>query len=205
MMITLTITVLVVLVLAVLLFPVTISFNSIRSGGKIDGLLGVNWIVFIFSYTLKEKQLEIHIFGRSIFRHIPPGSLEKKPPELKPERERKKARKLPHIRDFLNMAGPIMRLFKDFIYAFRIKYLNIEVTFGLKDPACTGIITGFLHAAGLSHTGYNIRWTPDFTEQAFDWDVNGKAALIPVRLITPVARFITNKQVLRSGWRIFKG
>jgi len=207
-MIALIITVLAVLVLGVLvilLFPVTISFNSIRSGGKIDGSLGVNWIVFIFSYTLKEKQLEIHIFGRSIFRHISPGSLEKKPPELEPEREIKKSRKLPHVRDFLNMAGPIMRLFKDFIYAFRVKYLDIEVTFGLKYPACTGIITGFLHAVGLSHTGHNIRWTPDFTEQAFDWDVKGKAALIPVRLIPPVARFITNRQVLRSGWRILKG
>jgi len=98
-----------------------------------------------------------------------------------------------------------MRLFKDLIYAFRIKNLDIEVNFGLKDPACTGIITGFLHALGLSRLGHNIRWTPDFTGQAFDWNVKGKTALIPVRLIPPVAKFITNPQVLRSGWRIIRG
>ncbi len=204
-MVALIITGLAVLVLAVLLLPLTISVNSVRSGGAIDGSIGINWIVFIFSYALKEKQLEIHIFGRSIFRHIPSVSPEKKPPELEPERERKKSRKIPPVRDFLNMAEPLMRLIKDFIFAFRIKYLDIEVRFGLKDPACTGIITGFLHAAGLSRPIHNIRWTPDFTDQAFDWDVKGKASLMPVRLIPPVARFIMNGQVMRSGWRILRG
>ncbi len=201
-MITLIIAVLAVLALAILLFPVNISFNSVRSDGTIDGSLGVGWIIFLFIYSLKEKKLNIHIFGRSISSQISP---EKKPQVTEPEKERKKSWKTPHVRDFLNMTGSILRLFKDFIYAFRIKYLDIEVRFGLKDPAYTGIITGFLHAAGLSRTGHNIRWTPDFTGQKLDWNVKGKAALIPVRLIPPVARFITNPQVLRSGWRIIRG
>ncbi len=201
-MIALIIAVLAVLVLAILLFPVTISFNSVRSEGTIDGSLGVSWIIFLFIYSLKEKELKIHIFGRSISRHISHG---KKPQMQEPEIEIKKSRKLPPVKDFLNMTGPLLRLFKDFIYAFRIKYLDIEVSFGLKDPAYTGIITGFMHALGLSRLGHNIRWTPDFTGQALDWEVKGKAALIPVRLIPPVARFITNRQVMRSGWRIIRG
>lgn len=190
------------LMLAVLLFPVTIYFNSVRSGGTTDGRLGLGWIVFLFSYALKEKQLEMQIFGRSIFRHVSP---EKKPQVPEPERDRKKSGKMPPVRDFLNMTWPLLRLFKDFTYAFRIKYIDIEVSFGLNDPAYTGIITGFLHALGLSRNRHNIRWRADFTRQAFDWNVKGKAALIPVRLIHPVARFITNRQVLRSGWRILKG
>lgn len=188
-------------VFVILLFPVNISFNSVRSEGTIDGSLGVSWIIFLFIYSLKEKELKIHIFGRSISRHISP---EKKPQVQEPERERKKSGKMSPVRDFLNMTGPLLRLFKDFIYAFRIKYLDIEVTFGLNDPAYTGIVTGFLHAIGLSRTGHNIRWRADFTGQAFDWDVKGKTALIPVRLIPPVARFITNRQVLRYGWRIMR-
>ena len=204
-MIALIVSIFALLVLAILLFPVNISFNSVRSGGKIDGSLGVNWIIFILSYSLKEKQFEIHIFGRNIFRHISPEHPKNMPVKLEPERKRKKSGKLPPVRDFLNMAGPMMRLFKDLIYAFRIKNLDIEVNFGLKDPASTGIITGFLHAVGLSRTGHNLRWTPDFTRHTLDWDVNGKAVFIPIRLISPVARFITNRQVLRSGWRILKG
>ena len=82
-----------------------------------------------------------------------------------PERERKESGKMPPVRDFLNMTGSLLRLFKDFIHAFRIKYLDIEVTFGLNDPTYTGIITGFLHVIGLSRTGHNIRWRADFTGQ----------------------------------------
>ena len=201
-MIALIISIFALLVLAILLFPVNISFNSVRSEGTINGSLGVSWIIFLFIYSLKEKELKIHIFGRSISRHISP---EKRPkvPEL--EKEKKISGKIPPVKDFLNITVPLLRLLKDIIYAFRIKYLDIEVNFGLKDPACTGIITGFLHALGLSRLGHNIRWTPDFTGQAFDWNVKGKTALIPVRLIPPVAKFITNPQVLRSGWRIIRG
>lgn len=195
--------------LVIVLFPVNISFNSVRSEGTTDGSLGVSWIIFLFIYSMKEKELKIHIFGRGIFRHISP---EKKPQAQELERERKReikeSGKMPPgkmpLRDFLNMTRPLLRLFKDFIYAFRIKYLDIEITFGLNDPAYTGIITGFLHAIGLSRTGHNIRWRADFTGQAFDWDVKGKTVLIPVRLIPPVARFITNRRVLRYGWRIMR-
>jgi len=201
-MIALIITVLAVSLLALLLFPVTISFNSVRSQGTIDGSLGVNWIIFLFRYTLKEKHLGILVFGRHIFRRVSP---EKKPPEPGHVRERKKLRKMPPIREFLNMTGPLLRLFKDFVCAFRIKYLDIDITFGMEDPAYTGVVTGFLHAAGLSRKVHNIRWTPDFTGQALDWDIEGKAALTPVQIIPPVARFVTNPKVLKSGWRILKG
>ena len=190
------------MVLAILLSPIKISFNSVRSEGTIDGSLGISWIIFLFIYSMKEKELKIHVFGRKMSRHISP---EKKPHVTEPERKRKKPGKMPPVKDFLNMTEPLLRLFKDFIHAFRIKYLDIELSFGLKEPAYTGIITGFMHALGLSRLGHNIRWTPDFTGQALYWDVEGRVALIPVRLIPPVARFITNPQVLRSGLRIIRG
>src|SRR3972149_439031 len=84
-MIALIISIFALLVLAILLFPVNISFNSVRSEGTINGSLGVSWIIFLFIYSLKEKELKIHIFGRSISRHISP---EKRPkvPELEKEK-----------------------------------------------------------------------------------------------------------------------
>ncbi len=200
-MIALIVSIIALMVLAVLLFPIKISFNSVRSEGIIDGSFGISWIIFLFIYSMKEKELKIHIFGRSISRHV---STQRKP-QVKTERKRKKSGKIPPVKDFLNITGPLLRLFKDFIYAFRIKYFDIEVKFGLNEPAYTGIITGFMHALGLSRLRHNIRWTPDFTGQALYWDVNGEVALIPVRLIPPVARFIANPQVLRSGLRIIRG
>lgn len=190
-----------VLALVMLLFPVNIFFNSVRSEGIIDGSVGISWIIFIFIYSLKEKELKIHILGRNIFRHISP---EKKLQAHESEREIKKSLKMPPIRDFLNMVLPMLRLFKDFIYSFRIKYLDIEITFGLSNPAYTGIVTGFLYAIGLSRTEYNVLWRADFTRQIFDWNVKGKTSLIPIRLLLPVARFVTNLQVLRYWWLIMR-
>lgn len=189
-----------VLVFTILLFPVNISFSSSRSEGTIDGSLGVNWIIFLFIYTMKEKELKIHILGRCISHRTSHG---KKLQTQESKRERKGFWKISlgkmSSRDFLNVTKPLLRLFKDFIRAFKVKYLDIDVTFGLNDPAYTGIITGFLHAISLSRTGHNIRWRADFTKRIFDWNVEGKIVLIPVRLIPPVARLITNRHVLRYG------
>jgi hypothetical protein len=185
--------VLAVLVLALLLFPVTISFDSVRSGGKTDGSLRVSWIIFLFRYSLKEKQLEIFIFGRSIISRISP---EKKPPVK--ERNLKKPGRMPPIIDFLNLTGPLLRLFKDMVHAFRLKYFDVDIAFGLGDPACTGILTGLMHAVrGSFGMGQNIRFAPDFTGKVLDWKLKANASITPFRIIVPFVKFATSRQVLR--------
>ena len=104
---------------------------------------------------------------------------------------------MPPIKDFLNLTGPLLQLFKELVYAFRLKYIDLDITFGLNNPAHTGILTGFLHAVGSSQMG-NIRWTPDFTRQVIEWDLKAKISVIPILLLLPFARFITKVQVLRS-------
>jgi len=71
------------------------------------------------------------------------------------DRTRKKERNRENAagKDFLNMTNACCD-FQRFIYAFRIKYLDIDVSFGLKEPAYTGIITGFMHA--LAYPGSDI-------------------------------------------------
>ena len=100
---------------------------------------------------------------------------------------------------------PMLRLFKDLVSAFRLKYFDLDMTFGLRDPAYTGILTGFLHAvAGSLQIGRNIRWTADFTEPVLEWNLKAKAALTPVQILPPVARFIASRQVLRSVGMMFR-
>jgi len=194
-MIALIVPVLALLVLAILLFPVTISFNSVRSGGTIDGSLRVSWIIFLFIYALKEKQSEIHIFGRGIFHQKSP---EKKPLEPEPIKDRKKSRKMPHVRDFLNMTGPMLRLFKDLIHAFSIKYFHIDITFGLNDPANTGIVTGFIHAIRCSlKKEKDFKFIPDFTKHVLDWSLRSKASITPINIVIPLVKFATNRKVLK--------
>ena len=187
---------------AMLLSPITISVNSARSGGKIDGFLSLGWIMFMFRYRLKDKQTEILVLGRRVA-----GLTHKdEPVEHKEKRKSmkvKKSGKMPHLGDIFKLSRPTLRLFKDIIYSFRIKFLDIDITFGLKDPALTGIMTGFLHSIPLlaSHT---IRWTPDFTREIMEWDIRAKAAITPIQILAHIIRFISNRQVLSSGLRIIR-
>ncbi len=198
-MITLIIAVLAVLVFAILLFPVNISFNSVRSGGTIDGSLGVSWTIFFFIYYIKEKDLKIHIFGRSISRHISP---EKKLQKLEPERDGKKAGKMPSVKDFLNMTGPLLRLFKELFKAFRLKCFDVDITFGHSDPAYTGILTGLMHAIrGSIPAVKKVRFAPDFTGQVLNWNLKAEAYVIPVAIALPAVKFAMDRRILKVALR----
>ncbi len=197
--------IIIAIALVILLSPVTIYANSTRSGGKTDGSFSINWLIFIFRYAIKDRRMEVLAFGR----HITSKSYKKKPP--KPEKPKKpekikELRRMLLIGDFFNLGRPILQLFKDFVYVFRLKYFDIDITYGLDDPAYTGILTGFLYAvSGFSRTGHNIRFASDFTRQVLDWNLRVKVSIIPIRIIPPLAGFVTNRNVLRSGLRIIRG
>ncbi len=184
-----------VLAVAVLLFPITIQANSSRSDGKIDGIFSLSWIILNARFVLKDRRMEILVLGKRIVRL----SSEKKKPQ--PE----KPGKIPPAGEILNAARPVLRLLKDIFHSFRIKYFNLHITFGLNDPAYTGILTGFLYAASSSfRTGRNIKWNTDFKRQVLEWNLDVKAAVTPIRLLPPLARFFTDRKILRSTKMIFR-
>ncbi|CAG0964718.1 hypothetical protein METP3_01067 [Methanosarcinales archaeon] len=190
-----------VIAVAMLLSPVNISVNSARAGGKIDGFLSMGWVMFLFRYTLKDKKTEILVLGRRVA-----GLTHKKHLEVKETEKSTKVKKSrPQLEDIFYLSRPLLRLFKDLIYSFRIKYFNIDITFGLEDPAYTGIITGFLHSILFSLRAPNtINWNADFTRPVMEWDMKAEAAITPIQILQPLAKFITNWQVLRSGLRIIR-
>ena len=187
---------------AMLLSPVTIRVNSARSGGKIDGFLSLGWIMFLFRYRLKDKKTEILVLGKRVLELTHKEKPQDK--EIDKSMEVKKSGKMLHLEDIFSLSRPILRLFKDLIYSFRIKYLDIDITFGLKDPASTGIITGFLHSIPCLRTSHKIRWTPDFTREVMEWDLKATATITPIQILVHMIWFITNRQVLRSGLRIIR-
>jgi hypothetical protein len=190
--------------LLVLLSPVKINVKSVRTKEEMDGFFSLGWIMFLLRYKFKDQKVEIQFFGRSLIRlQDKEKSLEIK--EFKKSTPIKKSKKMPHLRSIFSLVGPMLRLFKDLIYSFKFKYFDIEFTFGLKDPAYTGVVTGFLHSIiGIMHKGHSIRWSVDFTKPVLEWDINAEVAIQPIQLVLPVARFITDRQVLRSGYRIIR-
>jgi len=189
--------------LVMLVSPLKISVNSVRAGEEIDGFFSFGWIMFLLRYTFKNNETEILVFGRRVVR-LPK---KEKSPEFKKKKSRpiKKLNKSPHLEDLFSLTRPMIRFFKDLIYSFRLKYLDIDIIFGLKDPAYTGIMAGFFHSViGIMHKGHTIRWSVDFTKPVLEWNLKAEAAITPIQIVLPVARLITDKQVLRSGLRIIR-
>lgn len=190
--------------LIALLSPVKISMNSARAGEEIDGFFSFGWIIFLLRYTFKDKEAEILVFGRRVVR-LPDKKKSPEFKEVKKSRQIKKSKKTLHLGDIFSLSRPVLRLFKDLIYSFKLKYLDIDITFGLKDPAYTGIINGFLHSIiGIMQKDHMIRWSVDFTKPVLEWDLKAEVAIIPIQIVLPVTRFITNGQVLRSGLGIIR-
>ena len=190
------------LALVMLLSPVTISVNSTRAGGKIYGFFSMGWIIFLFRYELKDRQTDILVFGKNVVR-LP--NKEKPPMHMEKEKHRGIKKPMPHPEEILDISGPMLRLIKELIYAFRLKYLDIDITFGLSDPAHTGIITGILHSIfGCLRAGKNIKWTVDFTKPILEWDMKAQVAITPISILLPIVRFITKRQVFRAGMRFIR-
>jgi len=110
-----------------------------------------------------------------------------------------------NIKLFAGFLGPGIIFYRGIIRTFKIKYIKIDTTYGMNDPAHTGIITGFIHTLlGPFLTRTNIRFNPVFTGSVLDWDINAHASFTPVHIITPILRFATSWQVIRSAWGIIR-
>lgn len=198
-----------VLAAAILFFPVDISVDSVRSGGKARGSFSISWIILAIKYTLEDEKISILIFNRNVTtisqKKKPPGEPDKKEPDEKEHKDTGKAKKIPPVRKISQLVRPVLGLIRDILSAFRIKYLNIDLIYGLYDPAYTGILTGYLSALkGIFQTGSNIMITPVFTKMVFDWDIRAKVSFTPVNIVLPFLRFITDMRVLRSAWGIIR-
>lgn len=187
-----------VLVLSGLLFPVTIYLNSARSGGKIDGIFVISWMIILYRYALKERKTEILVFGRRV------ASRKRKPEEKKKPIKIKKS--MLSIGDIFDLGRPMLKFSGELVTAFKLKYLDIDIKYGLDDPAYTGILAGFLYAAcGSLRIGNNIKIEPDFSGQMLDWNMKANVSIRPIQIIPPIARFVTDRQVLRAGWKSIRG
>ncbi len=190
----------VVLLLVILFFPVTVCINSSRSEGEMKGLFIIRWLIFNIRFSTAHRNTEISVFGRQIFQQTE-KSIKKYVNRKKPEKVRKPM-KLSDVPAFIGMSGPLLRFIKDFILCLKLKYFDMHMTFGMKNPASTGFLTGSIHALRgslftLSPAFENISWTADFRREVLEWDLKSEVACRPVMMLIPLVRFVTSRQVLR--------
>ncbi|TFH42725.1 MAG: DUF2953 domain-containing protein [ANME-2 cluster archaeon] len=219
---------LILVVLGILMFPVMINVESNRSRGTIDGKVSVQWVIIKIRHSLKDKRTEILLFSHRMIslqhKEEPISTINSarqqdidkpkettkaidtaKPKDTKEPKKSKKTRKIRPI-TFLNVIKPLLRFSRGLFATISFRHLSIDTTYGMEDPGLTGMLTGYLHAVkGSTQLGQNLQFTPDFTRSILDWDMSASASITPIRIFPPIARFVINRQVLRSGWEILRG
>ncbi|AKB27008.1 hypothetical protein MSSIT_0289 [Methanosarcina siciliae T4/M] len=103
---------------------------------------------------------------------------------------------------------PLFRLFSDTLSAIKIKNLKADLTFGLSDPADTGMLCGFIHA--LLGTVYSrcrdcsFSVCPVFMETLLDLRGSAEIRIKIYSLIFPFIKFIFNWKTLSFTYSIVK-
>ncbi|MDW7776331.1 MAG: DUF2953 domain-containing protein [Methanosarcinales archaeon] len=195
---------------AMLLFPVTISAISNKEGKRIEGNFCISWLIFRIRHSLKDKRTDFFLLwykvGTQKHREEQTKESEEteqtnKIKEMKRSLKKEKTRKIPPIEVIVNFIGPLFGLIHRLVTIPRFKYLDIDCTYGLDDPAICGILTGLLHSnKGASQIGNNVRFTPDFTGTLLNWDLKILTSITLIRIFLPLAKFISNINVLKFGW-----
>ena len=99
---------------------------------------------------------------------------------------------------FRMLHRPVTALARRVVQRIDFRELSCRATFGLNDPADTGMLSGFMYAAFASLTrspAISIRLHPVFHEQAFAYRVRGSLGVTVGRMIIPVITFLCDRAV----------
>nr|QNO47088.1 hypothetical protein ONOHIMFI_00014 [Methanosarcinales archaeon ANME-2c ERB4] len=93
---------------------------------------------------------------------------------------------------------PAITLVRRMVRSIKIRELSCNATFGLSDPADTGMLAGFLYAASAPIARSNVvsvRLDPVFWDQTFGYRARGSIGITIGRLILPVIIFGCSRPV----------
>lgn len=103
---------------------------------------------------------------------------------------------------------PLFRLFSDMLNAIKIKNLKADLTFGLPDPADTGMLYGFIHAIlGAIYSrcrSCSFSVCPVFMESLLDFRGSAEIRIKIYSLVFPFFKFIFNGKTLSFTYSIVK-
>nr|QNO46756.1 hypothetical protein DEIDBPHB_00005 [Methanosarcinales archaeon ANME-2c ERB4] len=99
---------------------------------------------------------------------------------------------------FRTLHRPVTALAQRVVQRIDFRELSCRATFGLDDPADTGMLSGFLYAAFaplICSPAVSVRLHPVFHEPAFACRVRGSLRVTVGRMIIPAIRFLCDRAV----------
>ncbi|KXS46522.1 MAG: hypothetical protein AWU58_507 [Methanohalophilus sp. T328-1] len=105
---------------------------------------------------------------------------------------------------FFEIKNPLFRFVSDILKAIHFRSLSLDMRYGFDDPAYTGILCGFLHAAlGIvkrSCPQCNYQIVPCFNNEFLEIDASGSFRIRLYRFMPGLLRFFSKKVVIKNLW-----
>jgi hypothetical protein len=112
------------------------------------------------------------------------------------------------LKGFGALRRPLFNLFSDLLHGIKIKRLESCMTFGLSDPADTGMLCGFIHSVSgflysrCKYCSFSIN--PVFMDPILDFQGNAEVRVRIHSLIFPFIKFTFNRKTLSFTYSVVK-
>ncbi len=107
-----------------------------------------------------------------------------------------------------NLIRQLKKLAVDIYRQLTIREISGELLVGLEDPEYTGLLFAIIGPANALlnlHPRYDVNIRPIFDdEDIFEGNLNGTIKIQPIKLVVPVVRFASSRDVIKTGNRIIK-
>jgi hypothetical protein len=181
--------VLVVLLLAV---PVEMRFR-LQGVAAFSGQVTLRWLFGLATYRVRVPRAR---------RPPPTGEVPSAKSKARGERRGGRARVMALLRQAA-FRRRLVRLVGDLLRAARIDDLGLRLRLGLGDPADTGRLWAFVgpaSAAVLGLRNVRIRLEPEFMDEVFEFDAEGRVWLVPLQFLALAIGFALSPPSIRA-WR----
>ncbi|NOQ48170.1 MAG: DUF2953 domain-containing protein [Methanococcoides sp.] len=179
----------------ILLAPIAVAFNVDGGLSGVRSNVSVKWMFLSHSFSGKPGTKAVPVTNGTILtgEGIPKGGT-RHPLENMYEMAKKG----------YGIKGQFIHLMKGLLFQLQIRDLAFDLTYGLPDPADTGMVCGYLHTLASIVRGrarsFSYSLYPVFMEEAFDVHLSGSIRFRIGSFIPPLLMFIFNVKVLKTGW-----
>lgn len=183
----------VILLVALLAIPLEVRF-ALRRRQTLQGRVHVTWLFGRVRAGGGESR------RREKARDAEEPSRRDAPVPWKSQRAR--LRRLVAVARTPGLASRLLRLSKQLVASVQLEAEG-EGRFGLEDPADTGRVYGALAAvtAWLPAPVAGSRIEPDFSGPRLEFELRGRARIVPLRSLGPLIAFLVSPAALRAAWR----
>jgi hypothetical protein len=179
----------------ILLVPIAVAFDVNGGLSGVRSNFSLKWMFLSYNFSGKSDAEEVPVTN---------GTTSTDEGTTKEDTDHPLKNTYEMARKGYAIKGQFLHLMKGLLFQLQIRDLAFNLTYGLPDPADTGMLCGYLHTLASIIRGrtrsFSYSLYPVFMDEVFDMHLSGSIRFRIGSFIPPLLMFIFNVKVLKTGW-----